>query len=140
MLYHLVVEVYLSMDLNKKWLTSYACQDIDHKTDYHSFKRKWGGDPRFEAIDRKERELLLNEKYVQLLLESKLLYILGFCFFFLFYNQLVWEYIFDLICLFAEEWKLLMKRCEHYAWLQQLALSLCYVIIEILRQAADGPG
>ncbi|CAL9775486.1 unnamed protein product [Musa acuminata subsp. burmannicoides] len=45
-----------------KQLLEEALEDIDHKTDYHSFKRKWGGDPRFEAIDRKERELLLNEK------------------------------------------------------------------------------
>ncbi|XP_064975820.1 pre-mRNA-processing protein 40C-like isoform X1 [Musa acuminata AAA Group] len=45
-----------------KQLLEEALEDIDHKTDYHSFKRKWGGDPRFEGIDRKERELLLNEK------------------------------------------------------------------------------
>lgn len=40
-------------------------QDIDHKTDYQTFKKKWGKDPRFEALDRKEREVLLNEKYVK---------------------------------------------------------------------------
>ncbi|XP_042394898.1 pre-mRNA-processing protein 40C-like isoform X1 [Zingiber officinale] len=45
-----------------KQLLEEATEDIDHKTDYHSFRKKWGGDPRFEAIDRKERELLLNEK------------------------------------------------------------------------------
>lgn len=34
--------------------------------DYHTFKKKWGKDPRFEALDRKERELLLNEKILPL--------------------------------------------------------------------------
>lgn len=24
---------------------------------------KWGGDPRFEALERKDREVLLNERY-----------------------------------------------------------------------------
>lgn len=38
-------------------------QDIGHNTDYHSFKRRWGEDPRFQALDRKERENLLNERY-----------------------------------------------------------------------------
>ncbi|WOL09804.1 pre-mRNA-processing protein 40C [Canna indica] len=45
-----------------KQLLEEASEEIDHKSDYHSFKRKWGGDPRFEAVDRKERQLLLNEK------------------------------------------------------------------------------
>ena len=40
-------------------------QDINQKTDYQEFKRKWGADPRFEALDRKEREVLFNEKYGQ---------------------------------------------------------------------------
>ncbi|XP_072962376.1 pre-mRNA-processing protein 40C isoform X2 [Typha angustifolia] len=39
-----------------------AAEDIDHKSDYQAFKRKWGSDPRFEGLDRKERELLFNEK------------------------------------------------------------------------------
>lgn len=38
-------------------------QDIDQNTDYQSFKRRWGEDPRFLALDRKERESLLNERY-----------------------------------------------------------------------------
>jgi transcription elongation regulator 1 len=38
-------------------------QDINSKTDYQEFKRKWGADPRFEALDRKERDALFNEKY-----------------------------------------------------------------------------
>jgi len=40
-------------------------QVINQKTDYQEFKRKWGADPRFEALDRKEREMLFNEKYGQ---------------------------------------------------------------------------
>ncbi|PIA35463.1 hypothetical protein AQUCO_03500079v1 [Aquilegia coerulea] len=43
-----------------------ASEDIDHKTDYQSFKEKWGSDPRFEALDRKEREVLLNERVLAL--------------------------------------------------------------------------
>lgn len=38
-------------------------QDIDATTDYHSFRKKWGNDPRFEVLDRKDRESLLNERY-----------------------------------------------------------------------------
>lgn len=38
-------------------------QDIDQHTDYHAFKRKWGNDLRFEALERKEREALLKERY-----------------------------------------------------------------------------
>ncbi|KAJ6839947.1 pre-mRNA-processing protein 40C [Iris pallida] len=49
-----------------KQLLEEASEEIDHKTDYHSFKRKWGKDPRFEALDRKEREFLLNEKVLPL--------------------------------------------------------------------------
>lgn len=36
--------------------------DIDHNTDYQTFRKKWGNDPRFEALDRKDREHLLNER------------------------------------------------------------------------------
>ncbi|KAL6640918.1 hypothetical protein ACP70R_019099 [Stipagrostis hirtigluma subsp. patula] len=39
-----------------------ASEDINTKADYQEFKRKWGADPRFEALDRKEREALFNEK------------------------------------------------------------------------------
>ncbi|XP_039054774.1 pre-mRNA-processing protein 40C-like [Hibiscus syriacus] len=45
-----------------KKLLGEASEDIDHNTNYQSFKRKWGSDPRFEALDRKDRELLLNER------------------------------------------------------------------------------
>lgn len=38
-------------------------QDIDKHTDYHIFKKKWGNDLRFESLERKEREALLNERY-----------------------------------------------------------------------------
>ncbi|CAN8258729.1 unnamed protein product [Cochlearia groenlandica] len=43
-----------------------ASKDIDNHTDYHAFKRKWGNDLRFEALDRKERESLLNERVLSL--------------------------------------------------------------------------
>ncbi|KAF9624019.1 hypothetical protein IFM89_007717 [Coptis chinensis] len=43
-----------------------ASEDIDYKTEYQSFKKKWGSDPRFEALDRKEREVLLNERVLPL--------------------------------------------------------------------------
>ncbi|RVX11628.1 Pre-mRNA-processing protein 40C [Vitis vinifera] len=46
-----------------KQLLEEASEDIDHKTDYQTFRKKWGDDPRFEALDRKDRELLLNERY-----------------------------------------------------------------------------
>ncbi|XP_031477096.1 pre-mRNA-processing protein 40C isoform X1 [Nymphaea colorata] len=45
-----------------KQLLEEASEDIDHKTDYATIKQKWGNDPRFLALDRKEREQLLNEK------------------------------------------------------------------------------
>ncbi|KAK3153967.1 hypothetical protein QOZ80_2BG0183970 [Eleusine coracana subsp. coracana] len=45
-----------------KQLLEEASKDINSKTDYQEFKRKWGADPRFEALDRKEREALFNEK------------------------------------------------------------------------------
>ncbi|XP_059649866.1 pre-mRNA-processing protein 40C isoform X2 [Cornus florida] len=49
-----------------KQLLDEAKEDIAQNTDYHSFKRKWGHDPRFEALDRKEREVLLNERVLPL--------------------------------------------------------------------------
>ncbi|XP_076956842.1 pre-mRNA-processing protein 40C-like [Bidens hawaiensis] len=49
-----------------KQLLDEAKEDINHNTDYQTFKRKWGHDPRFEALDRKEREALLNERVVLL--------------------------------------------------------------------------
>lgn len=45
------------------FLTVIVFQDIDATTDYHTFRKKWGHDPRFEALDRKDRESLLNERY-----------------------------------------------------------------------------
>ncbi|KAK3021872.1 hypothetical protein RJ639_047794 [Escallonia herrerae] len=45
-----------------KQLLEEANEDIDHTTDYHTFRKKWSNDPRFEALDRKEREILLNER------------------------------------------------------------------------------
>nr|GEV12178.1 hypothetical protein [Tanacetum cinerariifolium] len=49
-----------------KQLLDAAKEDIDHNTDYQTFKRKWGHDSRFEALDRKERESLLNERVLAL--------------------------------------------------------------------------
>ncbi|KAF5754224.1 putative WW domain, FF domain, WW domain superfamily, FF domain superfamily protein [Helianthus annuus] len=49
-----------------KQLLDEAKEDITHNTDYQTFKRKWGHDPRFEALDRKEREALLNERVIPL--------------------------------------------------------------------------
>ncbi|KAF9674462.1 hypothetical protein SADUNF_Sadunf10G0129700 [Salix dunnii] len=45
-----------------KQLLEEASEDIDHHTDYQTFRKKWGNDPRFEALDRKDREHLLNER------------------------------------------------------------------------------
>ncbi|KAK4482536.1 hypothetical protein RD792_009695, partial [Penstemon davidsonii] len=45
-----------------KQLLEEAKEDIDCNTDYQAFKNKWGDDPRFQALDRKEREFLLNER------------------------------------------------------------------------------
>ncbi|KAG6713594.1 hypothetical protein I3842_05G161300 [Carya illinoinensis] len=45
-----------------KQLLGEASEDIDHNTDYQTFRKKWGADPRFEALDRKDREHLLNER------------------------------------------------------------------------------
>ncbi|KAK6122840.1 hypothetical protein DH2020_043421 [Rehmannia glutinosa] len=45
-----------------KQLLEEAKEEIDHNTDYQTFKRRWGEDPRFQALDRKDRELLLNER------------------------------------------------------------------------------
>lgn len=49
-----------------KQLLEEAKEDIDHNTDYHAFRKKWGHDPRFEALERKEREVLLNERVLSL--------------------------------------------------------------------------
>ncbi|GJT68914.1 pre-mRNA-processing protein 40C isoform X1 [Tanacetum coccineum] len=49
-----------------KQLLDEAKEDIDHNTDYQTFKRKLGYDSRFEALDRKERESLLNERVLAL--------------------------------------------------------------------------
>ncbi|KAJ4784305.1 Pre-mRNA-processing protein 40C [Rhynchospora pubera] len=39
-----------------------ASEDIDHKTNFSEFKKKWGDDSRFKALESKEREALFNEK------------------------------------------------------------------------------
>ncbi|CAA2980143.1 pre-mRNA-processing 40C isoform X1 [Olea europaea subsp. europaea] len=49
-----------------KQLLEEAKEDIDCNTDYQTFKSKWGKDPRFEVLSRKEREFLLNERVLPL--------------------------------------------------------------------------
>ncbi|XP_048440932.1 pre-mRNA-processing protein 40C isoform X2 [Pyrus x bretschneideri] len=49
-----------------KQLLDEASEDIDRNTDYQSFRKKWGNDSRFEALDRKDREHLLNERVLPL--------------------------------------------------------------------------
>lgn len=49
-----------------KRLLDEASEHIDHKTDYQTFRKKWGDDPRFLALDRKDREHLLNERVLPL--------------------------------------------------------------------------
>ncbi|CAI0431886.1 unnamed protein product [Linum tenue] len=49
-----------------KQLLEEASKDIDKYTDYQTFRKKWGNDPRFEALDRKDREHLLNERILSL--------------------------------------------------------------------------
>lgn len=49
-----------------KQLLMEASEEIDYATDYYAFKKKWGHDPRFEALDRKEREVLLNDRLLPL--------------------------------------------------------------------------
>ncbi|CAA6662845.1 unnamed protein product [Spirodela intermedia] len=49
-----------------KQLLDDASEDINLKTDYQAFKRKWGSDPRFVALGRKERELLLSERILSI--------------------------------------------------------------------------
>ncbi|CAI0405101.1 unnamed protein product [Linum tenue] len=49
-----------------KQLLEEASEDIDQYTDYYTFRKKWGNDPRFEALDRKDREHLLNERVLNL--------------------------------------------------------------------------
>ncbi|KAK9691377.1 hypothetical protein RND81_09G193400 [Saponaria officinalis] len=49
-----------------KQLLEEANEDIDLDTDYQTFKKRWGQDPRFEALERKEREALYNERFFAL--------------------------------------------------------------------------
>uniref|UniRef100_A0A7N1A2Y7 Pre-mRNA-processing protein 40C n=1 Tax=Kalanchoe fedtschenkoi TaxID=63787 RepID=A0A7N1A2Y7_KALFE len=49
-----------------KQLLQDATEDIDHNTDYDTFKGKWGDDARFKALNRKDREALLNERIIPL--------------------------------------------------------------------------
>ena len=43
-------------------------QEISHATTYDSFSKVWGDDPRFEALERKDREALLNDRFADFLL------------------------------------------------------------------------
>ncbi|RZB79246.1 Pre-mRNA-processing protein 40C [Glycine soja] len=49
-----------------KRLLDEASEDINYNTDYQTFRKKWRNDPRFEALDRKEQEHLLNERVLPL--------------------------------------------------------------------------
>ncbi|KAG4985040.1 hypothetical protein JHK82_032640 [Glycine max] len=49
-----------------KRLLDEASEDINYNTDFQTFRKKWGNDPRFEALDRKEQEHLLNERVLPL--------------------------------------------------------------------------
>lgn len=49
-----------------KQLLEEASKDINHNTDYEKFARKWASDPRFESLERKDRENLLNERVLPL--------------------------------------------------------------------------
>ncbi|XP_030482648.2 pre-mRNA-processing protein 40C [Cannabis sativa] len=49
-----------------KQLLDEASEEIDQKTDYQIFRKKWGDDERFLALDRKDREHLLNERVLPL--------------------------------------------------------------------------
>ncbi|KAI5072388.1 hypothetical protein GOP47_0012996 [Adiantum capillus-veneris] len=49
-----------------KQLLEEASKDINYNTDYEKFAKKWGSDPRFEALERKDRESLLNERVLPL--------------------------------------------------------------------------
>ncbi|KAG6407956.1 hypothetical protein SASPL_130957 [Salvia splendens] len=49
-----------------KQLLEEAKEDIDQNTDYQTFKRRWGEDPRFLSLDRRERVHLLNDRVLLL--------------------------------------------------------------------------
>ncbi|KNA14632.1 hypothetical protein SOVF_105590 isoform B [Spinacia oleracea] len=49
-----------------KQLLEEAKEDIDHTTTYHTFRKRWGHDQRFEALERKDREVFLNERVLSL--------------------------------------------------------------------------
>ncbi|KAK4264142.1 hypothetical protein QN277_029471 [Acacia crassicarpa] len=49
-----------------KQLLDESSEDINHNTDYQTFRKKWGNDARFEALDRKDREQLFNERVLPL--------------------------------------------------------------------------
>ena len=40
----------------------YAIQDFSHDFDYEKLAKAWSADPRFDALERKDREILLNER------------------------------------------------------------------------------
>lgn len=49
-----------------KHLLEQASQEIDHTTTYESFAKDWGSDPRFDKLEQKDRETLLNERVLPL--------------------------------------------------------------------------
>ncbi|CAM8954053.1 unnamed protein product [Rhodiola kirilowii] len=49
-----------------KQLLQEASEDTDHNTNYNTFESKWGDDKRFKALNRKDIEVLLNERIIPL--------------------------------------------------------------------------
>ncbi|KAL2641453.1 hypothetical protein R1flu_009040 [Riccia fluitans] len=49
-----------------KQLLEEASKDLSHYTTYENFSNTWGQDARFEALERKDREALLNERVLPL--------------------------------------------------------------------------
>ncbi|GBG69078.1 hypothetical protein CBR_g3777 [Chara braunii] len=49
-----------------KQLLNEAEGEISHSTEYETFAEKWGEDPRFLALEKKDRETLLNERVLPL--------------------------------------------------------------------------
>ncbi|KAG6557468.1 hypothetical protein Mapa_000741 [Marchantia paleacea] len=49
-----------------KQLLEEAAKELTYHTTYENFARTWGEDPRFEALERKDRETLLNERVLPL--------------------------------------------------------------------------
>ncbi|KAL3678003.1 hypothetical protein R1sor_020959 [Riccia sorocarpa] len=57
----------VALSANAKWgYRSLLLTELSHHTTYENFAKTWGEDPRFEALERKDRETLLNERVLPL--------------------------------------------------------------------------